>query len=61
MADYTLTVFSKTGEKLMDETFTANNDAEAKKLGKEKLKEENYAEHTHRCVASNARLVLFHR
>src|SRR5699024_12146232 len=45
MADYTLTVFSKSGEKLMDETFTANNDAEAKKLGNEKLKEENYSEH----------------
>lgn len=61
MADYMLTVFSETGEKLLDEAFAANNDDEAKGLGQKRLDEEGYAEHTHRCVAPNARLVLFHR
>lgn len=61
MTDYTLTVFSKKGEKLLDETFSAESDADAKKIGQERLEEENYSEHTHRCVAPNARLILFHR
>ncbi len=61
MAEYVLTAFSKQGEKLLDESFPAKNDAEAKILGQNKLEEEGFAEHTHRCVAPNARLVLFHR
>lgn len=61
MSEYALTVFSKKGEKLLDETFSANNDAEAKELGNKRLAEENYSEHTHRCVSPDARLVLFHR
>lgn len=61
MAEYALTVFSKSGENLLNETFTANNDEEAKSLGQKLLDEEGYAEHTHRCVAPDARLVLFHR
>jgi len=61
MVDYVLTVFSKDGEKLLDESFAAQNDDEAKNVGQKRLDEEGYAEHTHRCVAPNARLVLFHR
>lgn len=61
MKNYTLTVFSKTGEKLLDESFTADNDDEAKSVGQKKLEEEGYSEYTHRCVAEDARLVLFHR
>ena len=61
MKEYVLTVFLKKGEKLLDETFTAENDAEAKKVGQSKLTEHNYEEHTHRCVSPDARLVLFHR
>jgi len=61
MGDYVLTVFSKTGEKLLDESFAAQNDDEAKAIGTKRLEEENYSEYTHRCVAPNARLVLFHR
>jgi len=61
MAEYALTVFSKQGEKLLDETFTAQNDQEAKSIGQTKLKEDGYEEHTHRCVSPDARLVLFHR
>ncbi|WP_152654908.1 YhzD family protein [Oceanobacillus sp. CFH 90083] len=61
MGTYYLTVFSKTGEKLLDEHFEASNDSDAKEIGKEKLDKENYSEHTHRCVSPSAKLVLFHR
>lgn len=61
MRTYTLTVFEKTGEKLLDETFEAANDEEAKEVGKATLEEKQYAEHTHRCVSAEAKLILFHR
>lgn len=61
MKNYVLTVFSKKGEKLLDETIEAATDEEAKALGMKRLQEEGYEKHTHRCVAPNARLVLFHR
>ncbi|GIO21620.1 YhzD family protein [Oceanobacillus sp. J11TS1] len=61
MGTYYLTVFSKTGEKLLDEQFNASTDSEAKEIGTEKLHKEGYTEHTHRCVNPNAKLVLFHR
>lgn len=61
MGNYVLTAFAKSGEKLLDETFEASNDEEAKSIGMKRLEEEGYEEHTHRCVAPNARLVLFHR
>lgn len=61
MAEYTLTVYAKDGENLLDESFAAQNDDEAKEIGLNKLQEHDYAEHTHRCVAPDARLVLFHR
>lgn len=61
MNDYVLTVFSKTGEKLLDEAFTAENDKAAKGIAKQRLAEEKYEEHTHRLVTANANLILFHR
>ncbi|MFZ3577324.1 YhzD family protein [Virgibacillus sp. DJP39] len=61
MRTYALTVFKQTGEKLLDETFTAENDEEAKKVGSARLKDEGYSDHTHRCVSPEAKLLLFHR
>ena len=61
MKDYVLTVFSKTGEKLLDEQFTAENNEKAKEIGRQRLEEEGYSEHTHRCVTADAKLILFHR
>ncbi|MBC5636611.1 hypothetical protein H8S33_07210 [Ornithinibacillus sp. BX22] len=61
MKTYVLTVFDKSGEKLLDESFQAANDQEAKKLGEERLAQKGYQEHTHRCVSPEAKLVLFHR
>lgn len=61
MRTYALTVFAKDGEKLLDESFTAENDTEAEKVGQSRLDDEGYSEYTHRCVSPEATLVLFHR
>jgi YhzD-like protein len=61
MKTYVLTVFDKKGEKLMDESFEATNDQEAKRIGEERLAKEGYLEQTHRLVSPEAKLVLFHR
>jgi len=60
MPIYKLTVFEKNGEKLLDEPFEVNNDAEAKKRGEQILKEKNYEEKTYRCVSPEGKLILFH-
>lgn len=61
MRTYTLTVFSKKGEKLLDETFEAGDDDGAKAVGNARLVEAGYSDYTHRCVTSDGKLVLFHR
>lgn len=61
MQTYILTVFDKHGKKLLDDSFTAENHEDAKNIGTARLIEEKYSEHTHRCVTSNGKLVLFHR
>lgn len=61
MKKYVLTVFDKTGEKLLDDTFSAVDDVEAKKVGQNRLIEAGYSEYTHRCVSPDAKLLLFHR
>ncbi|WP_010283538.1 YhzD family protein [Bacillus timonensis] len=59
--NYVLTVFDKTGEKLLEETFEASTEKEAKTTGERILKEKKYLETTHRCTSSAGKLVLFHR
>lgn len=61
MRSYALTVFEQTGEKLLDDSFQAQNDDEAKEIGKTKLNEKGYENKTHRCVSPEAKLLLFHR
>lgn len=61
MKNYVLTVFTKSGEKLLDESFTAENDDEAKLKGRKRLEKEGYLEETHRLVTEDARLLLFER
>lgn len=58
---YKLTVFDASGEKLLDEAFTAENDQQAKELGQSLLNEKQYQDHTHRCTSSSGTLLLFHR
>lgn len=61
MKTYTLTAFSKSGGKLLDETFTAHSDQDAENIGKRKLIKNGYQNCTHRCVSEDAKLILFHR
>ncbi|MBA2174579.1 hypothetical protein H0266_06610 [Halobacillus locisalis] len=61
MKTYFLTVFEKDGTNVLDETFEAEHDDQAKEIGTQKLEEKGFSEHTHRCVAPNGHLVLFHR
>lgn len=58
---YVLTVFEKSGEKLLDEVIDATNDQEAKAKAKSILDDKGYTAYTHRFVSPDARLVLFHR
>lgn len=59
--NYVLTVFDKSGEKLLEESFVASSEKEAKEIGERKLQENNYLEATHRCTSSAGKLILFHR
>ncbi|WP_409304541.1 YhzD family protein [Peribacillus sp. SCS-155] len=58
---YKLTVFEPSGEKLLDESFEADNDEQAKEQGSLLLQEKNFEEHTHRCTSPAGKLILFHR
>ncbi|MCK6255861.1 hypothetical protein M1K46_15440 [Fictibacillus sp. WQ 8-8] len=61
MNKYFLTVYDKSGEKLLDETIQAQDDQQAKTLGEERLKEKEYSERTHRLTSPAGALLLFHR
>lgn len=61
MANYVLNVFDKSGEALLDESFEAGDDNEAKEIGQKRLNEEGYESYTSRVTSSNGELVLFHR
>lgn len=60
MKTYKLTVFEKSGEKLLDEAFQAGDDVEAKGKGEQMLKEKGYDEKTYRCTSPSGKLILFH-
>ncbi|MEK4030958.1 MULTISPECIES: YhzD family protein [Bacillaceae] len=57
---YKLTVFEKNGEKLLDQSFEAQNDEEAKERGQQLLQQHAYEDYTHRCTSPFGKLVLFH-
>lgn len=57
---YKLTAFDPNGHKLIDETFQANNDNEAKIQGEQLLKEKDLLDKTHRCTSPAGKLILFH-
>ncbi|KGX92592.1 hypothetical protein N781_14775 [Pontibacillus halophilus JSM 076056 = DSM 19796] len=61
MKAYVLTVFKQDGTKLLEETFEAPNDHDAKQIGTNRLEEAGYEDQTHRCVAPDGHMVLFHR
>ncbi|MFC0272076.1 YhzD family protein [Metabacillus herbersteinensis] len=61
MGNYYLTVFDKSGEKLLDESFEAATEAEAKAIGEQRLEEKDFSKKTHRCTSSTGKLILFAR
>lgn len=61
MQTYYITAFSKKGEILLNTTIEATDDTEGKRLAHAMLKEQNLEHTTHRLVASDATLLLFHR
>lgn len=61
MPVYTLTAFDKTGSKLVDESFEAASEAEAKEKGEALLIEKGVYDSTHRLVSPAGKLLLFHR
>lgn len=60
MRTYKLTAFEKTGKMIADETFTAENDEQAKEKGQEILKEKDLVDKTHRLASPAGKLLLFH-
>jgi hypothetical protein len=60
MLTYKITAFEANGEKLLDESFQATNDVEAKTKGEQILHEKNLRDKTHRCVSPTGKLILFH-
>jgi hypothetical protein len=60
MGQYSLTAFDAKGKKLLEESFTAENESSAKGLGEKMLKENHLNENTHRLTTSSGKLLLFH-
>ncbi|TKC18146.1 YhzD family protein [Robertmurraya kyonggiensis] len=60
MKTYKLTVFELNGEKVIDETFEATDDNQAKEIGEKLLEEKGALNKTHRCTSSSGKLILFH-
>lgn len=61
MPEYTLTVFEKNGEPVLDEKFEAKDEKEAKEIGARKLREAGREHSTGRVTSSAGKLVLFNR
>ncbi|WP_071459063.1 YhzD family protein [Bacillus massilinigeriensis] len=60
MGTYKLTAFGHNGEKMVDESFQAENDDAAKETGKKLIEEKNLQDITHRCTSPKGKLILFH-
>ncbi|MFP5110838.1 YhzD family protein [Bacillaceae bacterium C204] len=60
MKTYKLTAFERNGEKILDESFQAEHDDEAKEIGEKLLSEKSLLERTHRCASPSGKLILFH-
>ena len=60
MRTYKLTAFEQTGKMIMEETFTAENDEQARDKGREILAEKELGLQTHRLASPAGKLLLFH-
>jgi YhzD-like protein len=61
MNTYALTAYESNGEKILDETISAQSDSEAKEQGEARLAELNMQEKSHRLTSPKGQLLLFHR
>lgn len=61
MKSYYITVFGKKGKLLVEKSFEAATDDEAKNEAFNFLTHKGYDQQTHRCVSEDAKLLLFHR
>ncbi|WP_066174224.1 YhzD family protein [Bacillus marinisedimentorum] len=59
MKTYTLTVFDDSGEKLLEETYEAPNDNDAKQIGENRIEDEGYDKRNYRVTSSAGELVAF--
>lgn len=57
---YMLTAFDPLGKRLLNESFEAAHDHEAKAYGERLLSEKELLETTHRCTSPLGELLLFH-
>jgi hypothetical protein len=57
---YKLTAYEQTGKLIMEETFTAENDEQAKDKGRALLEEKELVNQTHRLASPAGKLLLFH-
>lgn len=60
MRTYKLTAFEQTGKLITEETFTAENDEQAREKGRDMLKEKELENQTHRLASPAGKLLLFH-
>jgi hypothetical protein len=62
MKIYKLIAFASNGEKLIDESFEAEAEADelAKEIGLTILNEKDLSEKSYRCTSSSGNLILFH-
>ncbi|MGI2329436.1 YhzD family protein [Planococcus sp. YIM B11945] len=60
MRTYKLTAFEQTGKLIMEETFTAATDEEARDKGRALLAEKELLDQTHRLASPAGKLLLFH-
>lgn len=60
MRTYKLTAFEKKGKQILDETFTAETDEEARDKGQIILEEKELINQTHRLASPAGKLLLFH-
>ncbi|MGB8001829.1 MAG: YhzD family protein [Anaerobacillus sp.] len=61
MEKYIITAFEKNGANVLDESFDAQDDKEAKKVGEELLKQKGLEKHSARVVSSKGKLIVFKR
>jgi len=57
---YKLTAYENKGKLIIEETFTAETDEEAKEKGNVMLEEKDLLEQTHRLASPLGKLLLFH-